>query len=173
MPVGCHELTQYQALLTATQAVILSLEYGICFGETNDEVIYQLENAKCHRMNDVSNLASLTNEEKQALTWQEINDKESIKDLMYLFQTADLVKFAKHSPLMNENDMNLVNAVDFINNTKVEPDPNAKPEPTEITVEEKRSKQGRMILLGSISIIVIAIVVILYKVLSGVYNLWF
>ena len=41
---------------------------------------------------------------------QEINDKESIKDLMYLFQTADLVKFAKHSPLMNENDMNLVNA---------------------------------------------------------------
>ena len=49
---------------------------------------------------------------------QEINDKESIKDLMYLFQTADLVKFAKHSPLMNENDMNLVNAVDFINNTK-------------------------------------------------------
>ena len=93
---------------------------------------------------------------------QEINDKESIKDLMYLFQTADLVKFAKHSPLMNEND-----------NTKVEPDPNAKPEPTEITVEEKRSKQGRMILLGSISIIVIAIVVILYKVLSGVYNLWF
>lgn len=104
---------------------------------------------------------------------QEINDKESIKDLMYLFQTADLVKFAKHSPLMNENDMNLVNAVDFINNTKVEPDPNAKPEPTEITVEEKRSKQGRMILLGSISIIVIAIMVILYKVLSGVYNLWF
>ena len=122
---------------------------------------------------------------------QEINDKESIKDLMYLFQTADLVKFAKHSPLMNENDANLinaiefinetkekeeenvVNAVDFINNTKVEPDPNGKPEPTEITVEEKRSKQGRMILLGSISIIVIAIVVILYKVLSGVYNLWF
>ena len=44
--------------------------------------------------------------------------------------------------------------VDFINNTKVEPDPNAKPDPTEITVEEKRSKQGRMILLGSISIIV-------------------
>ena len=103
----------------------------------------------------------------------EMKDKGAISDLRELFQTADLVKFAKHSPLMNENDMNLVNAVDFINNTKVEPDPNAKPEPTEITVEEKRSKQGRMILLGSISIIVIAIVVILYKVLSGVYNLWF
>ena len=55
---------------------------------------------------------------------------------------------------MNENDMNLVNAVEFINNTKVEADPNAKPEPTEITVEEKRSKQGRIILLGSIGVIV-------------------
>ena len=32
---------------------------------------------------------------------QEINDKESIKDLMYLFQNADLVKFAKHSAFMN------------------------------------------------------------------------
>ncbi|WP_455669433.1 hypothetical protein [Phocaeicola sp.] len=104
---------------------------------------------------------------------QEINDQESIKDLMFLFQTADLVKFAKHSPLMNENDMNLVNAVDFINKTKVEPDPNAKPEPTEITVEEKRSKQGRIILLCSMGVITIAIVVILYKVLSGIYNLWF
>ena len=104
---------------------------------------------------------------------KDINDKESIKDLMFLFQTADLVKFAKHSPLMNENDMNLINAVEFINKTKVEPDPDAKPEPTEITVEEKRSKQGRMILLCSMGIIVIAIVVILYKVLSSVYNLWF
>ena len=104
---------------------------------------------------------------------KDINDKESIKDLMFLFQTADLVKFAKHSPLMNENDMNLINAVEFINKTKVEPDPDAKPEPTEITVEEKRSKQGRMILLCSMGIIVITIVVILYKVLSSVYNLWF
>lgn len=104
---------------------------------------------------------------------QETNDKESIKDLMFLFQTADLVKFAKHAPLMNENDMNLVNAVDFINQTKVEPDPNAKPDPTEITVEEKRSKRGRMLLLASMGVIAIVIVVILYKVLSDIYNLWF
>ena len=103
----------------------------------------------------------------------ETNDKDSIRELKYLFETADLVKFAKHSPLMNENDMNLVNAVDFINNTKVEPDPNAKPEPTEITIEEKRSKQGRMILLGSMVVIGIAVVVILYMVTKGIYNLCF
>ena len=101
----------------------------------------------------------------------ETNDKESINELKYLFETADLVKFAKHSPLMNENDMNLVNAVEFINHTKVEPDPNAKPEPTEITIEEKRSKQGRMVLLGSLIAIGIAIVVILFLVSKGIYNL--
>ena len=103
----------------------------------------------------------------------ETNDKDSIRELKFLFETADLVKFAKHSPLMNENDMNLVNAVDFINNTKVEPDPNAKPVPTEITIEEKRSKQGRMVLLGSMVVIGIAVVVILYMVTKGIYNLCF
>lgn len=103
----------------------------------------------------------------------ETNDKESIRELKYLFETADLVKFAKHLPLMNENDMNLVNAVDFINQTKIEPDPNAKPEPTEITIEEKRSRQGRMVLLGSIIVIGLTIVIILYLVIRGIYNLWF
>lgn len=103
----------------------------------------------------------------------ENQDKDSVKDLMFLFQTADLVKFAKHAPLMNENDMNLVNAVDFINHTKVELDPNAKPEPTEITVEEKRSKEGRILLLSCMGVIGVAVVVILYQVLRGIYNLWF
>ena len=101
----------------------------------------------------------------------ETNDRDSIRELKFLFETADLVKFAKHSPLMNENDMNLVNAVEFINHTKVEPDPNAKPEPTEITIEEKRSKQGRMALLGSLIVIGIAIVIILFLVSKGIYNL--
>ena len=35
-----------------------------------------------------------------------------------LFQTADLVKFAKYNTLINENDANLVNAIEFINQTK-------------------------------------------------------
>lgn len=102
----------------------------------------------------------------------ENNDKESVKDLMELFQTADLVKFAKHSPLMNENDMNLVNAVDFINKTKVDVDPNIKPEPTEITIEEKRSKQGRIILMSVIGIIIVIDVILLYIIARGIYNLW-
>ena len=42
-----------------------------------------------------------------------MNDKNAISDLRILFQIMDLVKFAKHNPLMNENDANLINAIDF------------------------------------------------------------
>ena len=102
----------------------------------------------------------------------EIKDKDSIQELKILFQTADLVKFAKYAPLMNENDMNLVNAVDFINHTKIEVDSNVNLEPTEITIEEKRSKQGRMILLGSMVIIGIIILLLLFQIARGVYYLF-
>ena len=75
--------------------------------------------------------------------------------------------------MMNENDMNLVNAVDFINQTKVEEDPNVKKEPTEIRVEEKRSKQGRIALLCSISVVSIGAVVCLYLVICHIIDLFF
>ena len=68
----------------------------------------------------------------------EMNDKNAISDLRILFQTADLVKFAKHNPLMNENDANLINAIDFINETKEKKMKMPKPQPTEITIIEKR-----------------------------------
>ena len=103
----------------------------------------------------------------------QVKDQQSINDLKSLFETADLVKFAKHAPMMNENDMNLVNAVDFINQTKVEEDPNAKKEPTEIRVEEKRSKQGRIILLCSITVVSIGAVVCLYLVICHIIDLFF
>lgn len=100
----------------------------------------------------------------------ETNDKNALTDLRVLFQTADLVKFAKHNPLMNENDANLINAVDFINGTKVEEDVNAKPQPTEITIVEKRSLRTK-ILLGTGILILLAILVwsLIYIILE-LYN---
>lgn len=85
----------------------------------------------------------------------EIDDKCAISDLRTLFQTADLVKFAKHNPLMNENDVNLINAIDFVNDTKEKEDENAKPQPTEITIIEKRSLRTK-ILLGIGIVVLIA-----------------
>ena len=74
-----------------------------------------------------------------------MQDKEAIADLRSLFETADLVKFAKHNPLMNENDANLINAIEFINETKEKEVENAKPQPTEITIIEKRSLRTKNI----------------------------
>ena len=51
---------------------------------------------------------------------QAAGDRKMIDELRQLFQTADLVKFAKYSTQLNENDMNLVNAVNFIDETKQE-----------------------------------------------------
>ena len=92
-----------------------------------------------------------------------VKDKEAIADLKELFLTADLVKFAKHNPLMNENDANLVSAIEFVNNTKVEPDENEKPQPTEITIVEKRSLRTKLLLGAAIAAIAIALVVQKYR----------
>ncbi len=87
----------------------------------------------------------------------ESNDKEAISDLKELFQTADLVKFAKHSPLTNENDANLVSAIDFIKDTCVKEDETASPQPTEITVIEKRPLRIK-ILLGTGVVLLSAVI---------------
>ena len=100
-------------------------------------------------------------------------DKDSIKDLTQLFETADLVKFAKYAPLMNINDMNLVNAIEFINQTKIEEDPNVKKEPTEIKVEEKRSRQGRIMLICCIAGTAVGACVALYYVIRHLIDLFF
>lgn len=100
----------------------------------------------------------------------ETNDKEAIAELKSLFQTADLVKFAKHNPMMNENDANLISAIDFINETKEKEDENAKPQPTEITIVEKRSLRTKLLLgAGIVALIVILLGSIIY-VVSELYN---
>ena len=75
---------------------------------------------------------------------------EGLDELRRLFDTADLVKFAKYSTLLGENDQNLVSAIDFINRTKID-----KPvEPVEqkpvLTAEEQRSQKERRALKWSI-----------------------
>ena len=88
----------------------------------------------------------------------EMEDKEAIADLRTLFQTADLVKFAKHAPLMNENDANLINAIDFINETKEVEAENVKPQPTEITIIEKRSLRTKILLGVGIAVLAAALI---------------
>lgn len=104
---------------------------------------------------------------------QENKDKEAVEDLKQLFQTADLVKFAKYAPLLNENDMNLMSAIEFVNQTKMEVDPNEKPAPVEITIEEKRSRRAKMLLIGGITLLSVAVVLVLFYMGRDIYNLFF
>ena len=83
-------------------------------------------------------------------------DPESLAELTQLFQTADLVKFAKYSTLINENDANLVSAIDFINRTKVEVPPEQQVIKTELTEEEKQTKKSRTTLKTSITVLAVA-----------------
>lgn len=100
----------------------------------------------------------------------EVNKTEDLNDLKILFQTADLVKFAKHKPLMNENDANLINAIEFINETKV-PEEEDIPQPKEITVIEKRSLRTKILLITGIVILAVSILAIFIYVVSQLYNL--
>ena len=52
-------------------------------------------------------------------------DNTMIDELRELFATADLVKFAKYSSLLGEKDMNLVNAIQYIDQTKHDEQPQA------------------------------------------------
>ena len=91
-------------------------------------------------------IAKLQNEE----------DKKMIDELKELFVTADLVKFAKYSTLINENDANLVNAIEFINTTKVENQPVVERIEPKLTETDKRNMRSRTALKTSIIVLVVA-----------------
>lgn len=79
---------------------------------------------------------------------EESRDKESLAELRDLLSTSDMVKFAKFKPMLNENDRNLVSAMEFVNDTKIEvPEEELKPKEEETIVEVKRSKGARIMLL--------------------------
>lgn len=91
----------------------------------------------------------------------------AIEEMVSLFRTADLVKFAKYSVLTNENDQNLVNALSFINDTKKDEE-----KPVRIVVEknevEKKVKSQRRTLKLAIVVLtaaaLFALIVVIYKV---------
>ena len=49
------------------------------------------------------------------------NNEEAINELKQVLTTADLVKFAKHTTSLTEQDRNLVQAMDYVQTTKFVP----------------------------------------------------
>jgi hypothetical protein len=87
-------------------------------------------------------------------------DENALSELRHLFLTADLVKFAKYSTLINENDANLVNAIDFINQTKLENEPQEETVKPQLSEEDQRSQKARRVLksvITAISVVCLAL----------------
>ena len=81
-------------------------------------------------------------------------DQTKINELTMLFETADLVKFAKYSVGVNENDHNLISAIDFINTTKQENAPTEERiEPT-VTEQDKQTIRKVAVILANVALLV-------------------
>ncbi len=98
-------------------------------------------------------------------------DQEKIDELKMLFETADLVKFAKYSTLINENDLNLVNAVKFINSTKLENQPTEEKVAPKLTESEVRSIRSRRVIKILITLFITASIFIAGYVIWYVWQL--
>ena len=141
------DVKQYYTELTDTLRVYMEERFGFNAMEmTSDEIIAQLN---------------------------EQPDKEWIGELRELFSMSDLVKFAKYKPLINENDMNLINAIDFINKTKVEAVAPAEPVVQEVVVKEGRSQQEKVVLITGIAVLGVLGAVALYVAITEVIQLFF
>ena len=98
-------------------------------------------------------------------------DQKALDELRQLFTTADLVKFAKYSTLINENDANLVNAIEFINQTKLENMPVEETVKPQLSEEDQRSQKTRRLLKTVISVIGIVSLAIFGYVVYTLYLL--
>ena len=99
------------------------------------------------------------------------DDPKSLDELRQLFTTADLVKFAKYSTLINENDANLVSAIDFINQTKQENVPTEEIVKPELTEEQQQSRKMRKVLIAAVAVAAVAAVALLAYVGWMMYDL--
>ena len=105
------------------------------------------------------------------LRLQNEEDKSMIEELRELFTTADLVKFAKYSALVNESDANLVNAIDFINTTKSEEQTIVEEVKPTLSDNDKKSMRSRKSLKIAMLLITIAILALVVWVVYEAYLL--
>ena len=99
------------------------------------------------------------------------DDQQSLSELRQLFMTADLVKFAKYSTMINENDANLVNAIDFINQTKLENQPTEETVKPQLSEEDQRSQKTRRILKAMIWTVITISTLLFCYVIYSIYQL--
>ena len=98
-------------------------------------------------------------------------DQQSLDELRQLFTTADLVKFAKYSTMINENDANLVSAIDFINQTKLENQPVEEVQKPQLSEADQRTQKERRVLKGVIWTVTAVITALFCYIVWSVWQL--
>lgn len=98
-------------------------------------------------------------------------DAKSLDELRQLFVTADLVKFAKYSTLINENDANLMSAIEFINETKLENMPTEETIKPQLSEDDIRSNKKRTTLKWVIVGIAVANAGLFVYIVYNLYKL--
>ena len=143
--VASENSKEYYTKLTDTLRKYIEERYGFCAMEmTSSEIIEKLTATQ---------------------------DESALSELRHLFLTADLVKFAKYSTLINENDQNLVNAIEFINQTKLENVPVEEVVKPQLTEEDQRSQKARRVLKIAITIVSLVSALLFAYVLFTLYQL--
>lgn len=102
---------------------------------------------------------------------QQSGDQKMIDELKELFRTADLVKFAKYSTLINENDLNLVNAINFIDQTKLVNVPTEERIVPKLSEEDRRTNNTHRILKWFIALVIVMVFVLLAYIIYGAIQL--
>lgn len=99
-----------------------------------------------------------------------IEGKEEVAEVKAILETADLVKFAKMYPAVNENEMNMRNAIGFIDKTKnLEEEKNSQP--TEKRVVNERSLNQKRALIISIGVVAAVLITIGIVLFTNIKNL--
>ncbi len=98
-------------------------------------------------------------------------DQSKIDELRDLLETADLVKFAKHTALLNERDRNMASVIEFIEATKSDETATVERVETSLTDSEKRSQRSRHIIVTLIAVLSLLAAALLCYVVWHTFSL--
>ena len=95
-------------------------------------------------------------------------DQKMIDELRELFQTADLVKFAKYETQINENDANLVNAINFIDQTKTDEQVKEEKVVPQLSEKDQKQQQQRHLIKALLWVsAIVAVALLAYIIYNG------
>ena len=101
----------------------------------------------------------------------ERGDGQSLDELRSIFATADLVKFARFQPYLGENDNNLMAALRYVNDTKLEEEAYKEAEPEVIRQTDHARLRQVIVSQTMITVTVIICLCILGWIIYRLYDL--